>query len=440
MGTKKIFSISGKEVTKEELPQSYDDRIAETALVSRVSYSNGLHVFSILFGCGLAMSASTLIPRHNSILDQTYWYEMIFPVGIARLLWAAAKVQDLNALIRKKKLKSISLLLKIFFTSFLIHVTLFCSIYLIWTRIQGRNHPYPHVGTVCFFPTMIIGILSTPFLLPPKVFEEEDFKRKMKMFILYDLCCFMDSFTRGFLGWMFDQLANTYAQCIIAILILICQSCTAFVITKVIHRLIGSETEGSNILVAVTINFNYGWFVANLMMDASLATVFCMEALEILTQFKMTYQIFKLHKKVNSYGNETINSDKRKAVIELVLAELCEGLIHLGYIIGFVMAYYGPNSKLIGNVGNGDWQYQVVDDVSHTIFVMFGLFVMDLICLSLNSIIIWMKSHVNIFEEFCYVLQKYWLILLLKLTWPIYGYFLSNDVNYASDRTHEFSW
>ena len=440
MATKKIFSITGKEVPKQELPQSYDDRIAGTSLVSRVSYWNGLHVFSILFGCGLAMSALTLIPRHNSILDQTYWYEMIFPVAFARFMWAAVKVLDLDVLIGKDKLSLISLLLKIFFTSFLIHVTLFCSIYLIWTRIQGHNHPYPQVGTVCFLPTMIIGILSTPFLLPSKVFEEEDFKRKMKMFILYDFCWFMDSFARIFLGFMFDQLAYTYAQWIIAILVLICQSCTAFVITKVIHRLIGSENERANILVAVTTNFSYGFFVTTLMADASIATVFWMEALEILIQFNMTYQIFKLHKKLNLYGNETINSEKRKAVVDLVLTELCEGLIHLAYIIGFVMAYYGPNAKLIGNVGNGYWHYQAVDDVSHTFRVMFGLFAMDLICLLLNSIIVWTKCHINIFQEFCYVLQKYWPVLVLKLTYIMYYYFLLNDVNNAFDRTYEYSW
>ena len=154
----------------------------------------------------------------------------------------------------------------------------------------------------------------------------------------------------------------------------------------------------------------------------------------------MTYQIFKLHKKVNPYGNEAIILDKRKAVLRLVLAELCEGLIHLAYIIGFVMAFYGPNSKLIGNVGNGDWHYQAVVDVSHTLRVMIALFFMDLASLSMNAIIIWMKCQVNIFQKFCYVLQKYWLILALKLTYNIYTYFLTNDVNNGSDRTYEFSW
>ena len=329
MTSKKIFSITGKEVPKQEPSQSYDEKIAETSLVSRLSYWNGLHVFNILGGCALAMSVLTLIPRHNSILDQTYWYEIIFPIGFAIFIWAAAKLLDLCVLIGKDKLISIGLFVKIFFTSFLTHVTLFCSIYLIGTRIQGYNHPYPHVYTICLLLTLIIGILSTPFLIPPKFFKEEDFKRKMKMFILYDFCWFMVSFPKIFVANMFDQLGHTDAQCIIALLIQISKKCTAYVITKVIHRLIGAENERANVLVATSINVSYGVFAATKIAGARVPTVFCMVAIEILIQLRMTYQIVKLHKKVNLHGNETINSDERKTVLRLVLAELCEGLIHL---------------------------------------------------------------------------------------------------------------
>ena len=440
MATKKIVSITGKEVPMQEPSQSSNEKIAETSFVPRFSYWNGLHVFSILGGCALAMSALTLIPRHNSILYQKYWYEMIFPIGFARFIWAAVKVLELGVLVGKDKLVSIGLHLKIFFTSFLIHVTLFCFVYLFTTRIQGHNHPQPHVYTICFMPTQIIGIFSTPFLLPRKHFEEEDFKQKMKMFILYELCWFMASFTKIFLATMFTKLEHTDAQCIIALLILISKRGTAFVISKVIHRLFGAENERANVLVAVSISVNYGFFAATKIAGARFATVFCMVALEILIQLKMSHQIFKLHKKVHVYGNETINSDKKKALLRLVLAELCEGLIHLAYIIGFVMAYYGPNSKLIGNVGNGDWHYEAVDDVSHTFRVMFGLFAMDLVSLSLNSAIVWMKSNVNIVQEFCYVLKKYWPVLVLKLTYHMYSYFLSNDVNNGYDMTFKFSW
>ena len=56
MSNEKIFSITGKEVLKEQSCSKKDDRKDEGPEVSTISYRSGLHVFTILFGCGLTMS------------------------------------------------------------------------------------------------------------------------------------------------------------------------------------------------------------------------------------------------------------------------------------------------------------------------------------------------------------------------------------------------
>ena len=202
----------------------------------------------------------------------------------------------------------------------------------------------------------------------------------------------------------------------------------------------GAENEMANVLVAVTVNVSYGVFATTKLVGLRSSTICCMIALGILLQHNMAYQIVKMHKKVSSDGNEKFDLEKRKAFLRLVLAELCEGLVHMAYIIGFAIAFYGPNSKLIGNVGFGCWHFKAVVDESWNFLVMFGLFCMDLVSLLLNATIIWKTSHANIFQEFCYVLQKYWPILGLKLTHFMYYHFISNDVNFAMDRTLEYSW
>ena len=52
---------------------------------------------------------------------------------------------------------------------------------------------------------------------------------------------------------------------------------------------------------------------------------------------------------------------------DLVVNELIEFLVPLVYTASFAVAYYGPNSNLIGNIGNDYWQYQAVEDISHTV-------------------------------------------------------------------------
>ena len=132
--------------------------------------------------------------------------------------------------------------------------------------------------------------------------------------------------------------------------------------------------------------------------------------------------------------------ERKNAILRLVLAELCEGIVPLAYIICFSMAFYGPNAKLIGNVKNGCWQFEVVDDVNLTFIFMLILFAIDLVCFSLNASIVWFYCSLNIFNEICYVVQKYWYIMALKLTFIIQFNFFMNDVNLGLDTSFQFSW
>ena len=50
----------------------------------------------------------------------------------------------------------------------------------------------------------------------------------------------------------------------------------------------------------------------------------------------------------------------KKSVQILVLAESLEIVIPLAYLVCFVIAYYGPNADILGNIKNGYWQYQEI--------------------------------------------------------------------------------
>ena len=153
-----------------------------------------------------------------------------------------------------------------------------------------------------------------------------------------------------------------------------------------------------------------------------------------------SYKILKLHKKIAFHGSGQLQADKTMAVQALLMAELCDGLLPLAYAISFVMAHYGPNAELIGNVGSDYWQYRAVDNPKQTFLMMSVLFAMDMICLTLNSTIIWVFTKINIFKEFGKVLEKYWFIMALKLANNICYHFFLQDINLATDNTFKFAW
>ena len=150
MTNEKIFSITGKEILNDKSCSRNDDGKDECSEVSTVNYKNGLHVFTILFGCGLAMSIMTLIPRHNSIKEPIYWYEIMFPAGLAISLSTTSMMVDFSTLMEDETVISIGLYLKVIMANLLSWIIPYCSCYILWTKILDYNHPMPFATKVCY--------------------------------------------------------------------------------------------------------------------------------------------------------------------------------------------------------------------------------------------------------------------------------------------------
>ena len=239
---------------------------------------------------------------------------------------------------------------------------------------------------------------------------------------------------------MFQKLADTNFQCIMAVLIPMSKVSTKLALSKIMDRVERSEKESANVLLASRVNFTYGYFVATKLAGARIITMICIVVIDFLMQCKMSHQIIQLGKKVDVHENEKLLENRRRASTKLVLAEMCEGLIPLAYALSFAMSYYGPNAKLIGNVGADIWQYKANEDVFKTFMVLSGLFILDLISLLLNATFIWNCAQFNMFPEFSNILQKHWYIIAVLLADTNYIMFFSNDINHALDMTFQFCW
>ena len=113
MTNEKTSSIDGNEILKETSCSKSDEVKDKSLEVTTVNYKNGLHVFTILFGCGLAMSIMTLIHRQNSIKEPIYWFEIIFPAGFAISFSITVIIVDLSILMKRETVISNGLYLKI---------------------------------------------------------------------------------------------------------------------------------------------------------------------------------------------------------------------------------------------------------------------------------------------------------------------------------------
>ena len=194
MTTEKIFSITGKEILKENSRVKNDDAKDQGSQGSTIRYRSGLHIFTILFGCWLAMSMITLIPRHNSIKEPIYWYEIMFPAGLAISLSITSMMVDFSTLMEDETVISIGLYLKVIMAYLLSFIIPYCSCYILWTKILDFNHPMPLVGIICFLFYFIVAILTLPRFLSSGLFEKQELNMKltispgMNCFGTYFLC------------------------------------------------------------------------------------------------------------------------------------------------------------------------------------------------------------------------------------------------------------
>ena len=90
---------------------------------------------------------------------------------------------------------------------------------------------------------------------------------------------------------------------------------------------------------------------------------------------------------------------------ELALYELVEFQAPLTFVLVIIVAYFGPNAELFGNISNSYWSYKSIDDLQETLENMMLLFLIDFSSTILSSIILWFSCSINLWKVFV-VLQK----------------------------------
>ena len=135
-----------------------------------------------------------------------------------------------------------------------------------------------------------------------------------------------------------------------------------------------------------------------------------------------------------------IATERRKSfLMELILAELIEGLIPITHAIRMALAYYGPNSTLLANVGSSYWGTKIED--IQPLFVSMGvLFAFDTISAIVTSLWLWKVTEVNMLHKFNKVLGKYWLFMVVTIAMQGASSFASTDANFGGDTSGTYRW
>lgn len=386
------------------------------------------------------VSTQTLIPRHNSIIYPRFWFEVNLPVSLHIFLSSIGTVLDIFIFTKLEFLKSIFVVLKYFSWTLLGWIIPYVMCYLIWSMYFGYNHPIPLLGLNMFI-SWFVSLVGVWYLFPSKLRSQKEIRRTLRAYILYMLWGLIFSFQSDGLSLIFENVLSQL-QWIIAFLIPIFREMNYWVFSKLLYKIMGRYDEMANVTMNTTINSTYVLFIAIRLSSANDVTVYSILSMEFVLHLATCYKITRLLRKKVKPNDDGDNFalEAKKLISKLVISEIIEIVIASAYIIGFAMAYYGPNGYLQGNVRNDYWAYTKVENVDHVFQTLLLLFIIDTSNFLVSTIVLQMFSTIKLPQEFCISLKKYWLILAINLATNLNIYFGFNDINLGMDFTLEFDW
>ena len=405
---------------------------------NKTSPWNICHVLSVLVICVLFLVTITIIPRTNSIFYQSHWYEFNFCILGFILLPTATNALNMATYFKEKSLFSIRIMIKIYFMFIVIWAVPYLFAYLVWCQYLDFNWPIPFLG----YNYILFNVLRPAalwFSIPHDLYKKENFPRNFKLYSIYLEIALVFGVLREGLS-IFLKVFPGYLQWIIAFLIPLLKNVETFVLSRYVHKMEGGQEEESQVCLGLTIDAAYSFFIAVRLPNVETITVCCILAVDFFLLLLMTYKIVRSHRLVIDKVMDNENREKQRMVTNLALAELTEGMTPIVYAIGISMAYYGYNGTILGNVKNDYWGYKAVDDIGYLFQIMILLFGVDVLSTLINSFVLSSFTNVNLFQEFCRIMKKYWYFIAVKFATNMYMMFGTKDINLGMDSTGEFNW
>ena len=329
---------------------------------------------------------------------------------------------------RIKKFRNFAgVLLSIIFT----FVFSFIFAYVIWTYSLKFQWPIPHCGVLFFTITLITGYLAIWFQFDLKWRRNKSFRRRIKFFLLALAFSFFVAsiIYNKIIMKMFLIFPRKY-QWGISIILPIIREISIWVTQKLASKGARGDQQGMEIVVSYTICTRHAIFLAVVLGSSATAiTGIMILAVDFIINLYLTVRIIWI-KKFNEF-----NTEKQTELLqELTINEMVEFFAPLTYLLSFTIAYYSPNSHLLGNIGNGYWQYEKIEDVGHVIENIFMFFAVDCISAVVCFLLLWGTCRINMFRAWSCLQKEFEMIFAVNMVHLVnsvsYNFYYDNVLNY----------
>ena len=190
------------------------------------------------------------------------------------------------------------------------------------------------------------------------------------------------------------------------------------VFTNLIKRVCPDDNVTANVYSSIVINGNYTMFISvKIGSTANQMTSYLTLFVEVLLNVYDCIMIIRLGNRIDTDSplRHELKLERDEAIVRLVSTEILETLVPFIYGITFLIAYYGPNANILGNIKNSYWQYEAVENATALLENVSKMVVIDVSGSILVGFLLWKYSKINLFKESCKMMKSFFLLFVIRI-------------------------
>ena len=356
----------------------------------------------------------TLIPLHDLIQYPEYWYEQILTsIGLVPLFSVYAII-NCSAWMNISRIRSLK---NIVFTAFagLSSVVVTWTTGTLWWTNMGYYSPVPFSGLIAGYAIAAGEYFAVWFSFPRGWRKNGEFRKRLQYFLVSLALSQILTIQYNVIAKFLLVFKENY-QWIIALSLPVFIEFNTWVVTLIATKASRGDIRSVEVVCshvmgtrhALFLSYTLGSIATNTSSNIILAT-------DHLIKLFMVMQLIRLKKK------DPLNVEKQIDLVQnLIITQMLECVVPLVYCLCFCSAYLGPNSTLIGNVGNSYFQYDKVDDFEGTIKNIATFFLVEVCSLLSNSSLLWIFARINLYKALCLYVKEYGVTFTINLTMILY--------------------
>lgn len=353
----------------------------------------------------------TAIPTHNVILQQEYWYELplqtiftFIPLLVANNIFKASFYTSTTIIKTHRHFQMIWIVVSIVYVAFQ------AIVYMLWTNILLLRAPVPLNGYLCGFVITTTCFVAIWYMFPYEVRKNSEFRKRLNSLVIALIMNTSITFQYGIVTKLFILFPKSY-QWTAALLLPCIKEFNQWIMVKLISKSTNGDFVSARITCEFSILSSYALFIVYTIGSiANSTTSMVLLGVDCLSNLLLVLQLICFKKK------HCVDVEKQMKIIQtLVMNEMIEFMVPLAYVISFVIAYYGPNANLIGNISNDYWQYSAVENIRNAIKEIMIFFFFSSSSLVLSSILLWKICRINLYYAYVELRKEFGLTLSVQM-------------------------